>query len=74
MSEKKKTYSEAMLLLERYRLAVINHREAVYSITYKINGGPSFGNISQSTMDDYERARVALLEVEREISDLRHSR
>ena len=68
---KKKTYSEAANLLERYRLAVINHRDAVYSISYKINGGPSFGNIPPETVERYEKARVELLEIEREIADNR---
>ena len=68
---KKKTYSEASRLLERYRLAVLNHRDAVYSISYKINGGPSFGNISPDIIERYEKARVELLEIEREIADNR---
>mgnify|MGYP006282916013 CR=1 FL=1 len=70
---KKKTYAEASNLLEQYRLAVINHRDAVYSIAYKINGGPSFGKISDEMVKRYEDARIKLLEIERKISDLKFS-
>jgi hypothetical protein len=68
---KKKTYAEATILMERYRLAVVNHRDAVYSIAYKINGGPSFGNISPDLIERYENARVELMEIERELADNR---
>jgi len=60
-------------LLERYRLAVIAHREAIYSISYKMNGSPNFGEIPQRCVEEYERTRLNLLETEREVEALRFS-
>lgn len=66
--------SELSILLERYRLAVTAHRDAVYSITYKVNGSPAFGNIHADTIATYERTRIELLELEQELQDARMSR
>lgn len=66
--------SQLAILLERYRLAVISHRDAVYSITYKINGSPAFGHIHADTIATYERTRIELLEIERELQDATLSR
>lgn len=62
---------ETLALLERYRLAVKAHREAVYSISYKMSGSPNFGQIPERYFAEYERARLALLEAEREVEDLK---
>ena len=66
--------SELTILLERYRLAVAAHRDSVYSITYKVNGSPAFGNIHLDTIATYERTRIELLELERELQDVALSR
>jgi hypothetical protein len=71
MNTKPMSKSEVLILMERYRLAVIAHRDAVYSITYKVNGSPTFGSISQETIAVYERSRIQLLEVEEELRILR---
>jgi len=60
--------SELAILLERYRFAVIAHRDAVYSITYKVNGSINFGHIDTKMIADYERTRIELIEAEKEIS------
>jgi len=59
--------SELAILLDRYRFAVAAHRDAVYSITYKANGSPSFGHIDTKMVAEYERSRIELLEVEKEM-------
>lgn len=73
MTTKKTNLSERVALLERYRLATIAHREAIYSIAYKMNGSPSFGEIPDRYVKEYERARINLLEIERQVEDIRFS-
>ena len=59
--------SELATLLERYRIAVSAHRNAVYSITYKLHGSSSFGHIDTKMVENYERTRIELMEVEKEM-------
>jgi hypothetical protein len=59
--------SELANLLERYKTAVRLHRDAVYSITYKLHGSASFGHIDTKMVAEYERSRIELLEAEREL-------
>jgi hypothetical protein len=59
--------SELAILLERYRFAVSAHRDAVYSITYKLHGSSSFGHIDNKMIERYESTRIELLEVEKEL-------
>ncbi len=56
-------------LLNRYRLAVIAHREASASIAYKISQSPNFGEISKQMLENYERTRIDLLDLEVEIRE-----
>jgi hypothetical protein len=58
-------------LMERHRLAVAAHREAVAGITYKVSQSPSFGELSENCLERYERTRIELLEVETELSNCR---
>jgi len=73
MSRKTTTHAQASALLERYRLAVIAYRAAIYSISYRMSGSPNFGEIPLRYVEEYERARLALLEAEREVEDNRFS-
>jgi len=59
--------SELTILMGRYRLAVAAHRDACYSITQKVSGSPAFGDLHAETIATYERTRIELLEVEREV-------
>lgn len=65
------TAREAFALAERYRLAVAAHRAAAAGIAYKISQSPQFGAISASSLEEYERSRVELLEAEAEMSRAR---
>jgi len=70
-SQKKKiTASEARALAERYRLAVAAHRSAAAGIAYKISQSPQFGAICASSLEEYERCRLELLEAEAELNRL----
>ena len=59
--------SELANLLERYKTAVRQHRDAIYSMTYKLHGSATFGHIDAKMVAEYERSRIQLLEVEREL-------
>ena len=59
--------SELANLLERYKTAVRLHRDAVYSITYKLHGSTTFGHIDAKMLAEYERSRIELIEAEREL-------
>lgn len=59
--------SELANLLERYKRAVQRNRDAIYSITFKVNGSATFGHIDPKMLADYERTRLELIEVEREL-------
>jgi hypothetical protein len=70
-SQKKKiTASEAFALAERYRLAVAAHRRAAAGIAYKVSQSPQFGAIQASSLEEYERCRLELLEAEAELNRL----
>ena len=66
--------NEAFVLAERYRLAVAAHRAAAAGIAYKISQSPQFGAISASSLEEYERCRLELLEAEAEMSRSRQQR
>ena len=72
--KKKITASEALALAERYRLAVAAHRAAAAGIAYKISQSQQFGAISASSLEEYERCRLNLLEAEAEMSRSRQQR
>lgn len=59
--------SELAILLEQYRFAVSTHRDAVYSITYKLHGSSAFGHIDTKMIERYESTRIRLLETEKEL-------
>jgi hypothetical protein len=66
---KKQNAAEAAInLAERYRLAVAAHRSAAAGIAYKISQSPQFGAISASSLEEYERCRLELLEAEAELN------
>jgi hypothetical protein len=68
-SQKKKiTASEAFALAERYRLAVLLHRAAAAGIAYKVSQSPQFGAIQASSLEEYERCRLELMEAEAELN------
>ncbi len=58
-------------LMERHRLAVAAHREAVAHITYKVSQSPAFGELQYTCLQRYEQTRIELLEVETKLRNLR---
>lgn len=62
---------EAIILADRYRIAVAAHRSAAYGIAQKVTGSPSFGSLDDSALAEYERCRIELLEIEEEMRKAR---
>ena len=58
---------ELFNLLSSVCIAVAAHRRAAAAISYKISQAPTFGAIDQQDVEEYERTRLALLEIEDEL-------
>lgn len=58
---------ELFNLLSSVCIAVADHRRAAAAISYKISQAPAFGAIDQKDVEEYERTRLALLNIEDEL-------
>ena len=58
---------ELFNLLSSLCIAVAAHRRAAAAISYKISQAPTFGCIDQQMVEEYERTRLDLLNIEDEL-------